>query len=207
MECCNCRHGSMMAATPSPQRIETQTLWITQNPGTAAAQNFFSIFPLCCVWIQTASPTLDNLLCGGLSSVNHLCCVCKLQVISVPLYVRVLILRCQHFGLDWLLKTISGCFAKNTICRWEICSAFPASVCLPGDLLCLTNGSSWLQDVQNIPFAHRSHSVYDPSATEPSFPQFFHSLRFYLLIILSNFKFNLLQIFQDSLSPYNIMIW
>lgn len=154
----------------------------------------------------SAAPSLDNLLCGDLSSVNHLCCVCKLQVISAPLSRKVLILRCQHFALDWLLKTILLCFHEKTMHRWEICSTFPSSVCLPGDLLCLTNASSWLQDMQNIPFAHRSRSVCEPSATVPCFSQFCHLLRFYLLIIQPNFKFNLLQIFQDSSSPHNDLV-
>lgn len=38
-------HGSMTAAAPSPPRVEPQTLWITRNPGTAAAQNIFFHFP------------------------------------------------------------------------------------------------------------------------------------------------------------------
>lgn len=113
MECCNClqpwlHDGSSFLSSKgrNPNLVYSESRHV-------CCSEFFSIFPQFCVWMQTAAPSLDSLICGDLSSVNHLCSVCKLQIISVPLSVKVLILRCQHFGLDWLLKTILVCFAKK----------------------------------------------------------------------------------------------
>lgn len=107
MEYCNCLQPWLhQGSKPNP-------LDCSESRHGCCSDFFFPFFPQFCVWMQTAVPSLDSLLCGDFSSVSHLCCVCKLQVISVPYSLKVLILKCQHFGLGWLLKTILVCFAKK----------------------------------------------------------------------------------------------
>lgn len=128
----------------------------------------------------------------------------------LPLSMKVVILRCQYFGLDRLLPVSVG-----SSCRQEICSSFPPSlglaVRLPGCFLCVPDKwLLWLQDVQIIAAGHSSPSCpLLHCMTLHPLCLAFHDFTCEDLLswISTNFKLNLLQICRDSSSTYNTIIW